>query len=108
MNVFSPDYEEFSKFACSENTHCIWNYVSGYTKGETEKLTGMKIKEISYEEFTYIEIKEDDSLEILENYGDKSVEYEKIPPLENIPKIGIKTAVKAKTFFVHFRRQSGN
>lgn len=101
LNAFSLKYDEFVKFGFLEDTYFIWNYAPGYINSDIEKLTGMKIKETGlYEQFPYIEIVPDDSVEVLENYDEKLTEYVNIPALENVPKKGIKTAIKEKNVLV--------
>ncbi len=95
LNAFSMDYKEFSDLKFADNTHFIWSYAPGYINGDTKKLTGMDIKETGqFEEFPYLEIEAGDGVEVIEAYDEIPMEYENIPKLENLPKCGIKTAMK--------------
>ena len=98
LNAFLMSYEDFSKLKFSENTHFIWNYAPGHIKGDTTKLTGMKVKETGlFDNFPYLEIMPEDGVEVLERYGESALEYKKIPKLEGLPLSGIKTAVKGNS-----------
>ena len=99
LNAYSLDYEQFSKLKFSDNTYFIWNYAPGYIYHDTEKLCGMKVRETGmHGEFPYLEIIADKDVQALEYYGEKTVEYEKIPELCNLPDKGIKTARNGRNF----------